>query len=136
MLGWQDTKLDNLTYMIYPLLAGLSLIYSGAKDYILKNYQKYIIILTAIAAYIMITTYLYLAWTKVGGSIIEGLNGKYYTPLLLPLFAVIASSINTKLPDKKIYNTVYLFTALILVSGALSLLTRFYDIFPYMNYKI
>lgn len=84
----------------------------------------------------MITTYLYLAWTKVGGSIIEGLNGKYYTPLLLPLFAVIASSINTKLPDKKIYNTVYLFTALILASGALSLLTRFYDIFPYMNYKI
>lgn len=136
VLGWQDTKLDNLTYMIYPLLAGLSLIYSGAKDYILKNYQKYIIILTAIAAYIIITTYLYLAWTKVGGSIIEGLNGKYYTPLLLPLFAVIASSINTKQPDKKIYNTVYLFIALILASGALSLLTRFYDIFPYMNYKI
>ena len=92
--------------------------------------------ITAVLAYIIITTYLYLAWSKVGANIIEGLNGKYYTPLLFPLFAVMASSINTKYPETKIYNGIYLFAALILASGAISLLTRFYDIFPYMNYNI
>ncbi len=136
VLGWQDTKLDNLTYMIYPLLLGISIIYSGAKDYILQNWKKYLILITAVLAYIIITTYLYLAWSKVGANIIEGLNGKYYTPLLFPLFAVMASSINTKYPETKIYNGIYLFAALILASGAISLLTRFYDIFPYMNYNI
>lgn len=40
VLGWQDTKLDNLTYMIYPLLLGISIIYSGAKDYILQNWKN------------------------------------------------------------------------------------------------
>ena len=136
VLGWQDTRLDNLTYMIYPVLLGISIIYSDAKNFILQNWKKYLIVFTAVTAYIIITTYLYLAWSKVGANIIEGLNGKYYTPLLFPLFAVIASSINTKSPDKNIYNSVYLFTALILASGAISLLTRFYDIFPYMNYSI
>lgn len=85
VLGCQDTKLDNITYIIYPILLWLSIVYSGAKQYIIKLNDKILIISTATLAYIIITTYLYLAWSKVGGLIIEGLNGKYYTPLLLPV---------------------------------------------------
>ena len=136
VLGWQDTRLDNLSYVIYPVLIWITLIHSGIKDFFMNKRQKYLIVITCIFAYIMITTLIYLSWSKVGGNIIEGLNGKYYTPLLFPIFAVIASSIKTKKSHNYINNFVYLFTALILGSGAMSLLLRFYDIFPYLNYQI
>ncbi len=136
VLGWQDTRLDNLTYMIYPLLIWISIVYSNAKDFVMTGSKKLIIYLTAIFGYILITTYLYLAWTEVGGNIIQGLNGKYYTPLLLPVFAAITLSIKSKCSNRKINNIIYFFTALILTSGTISILTRFYNIFPYMTYQI
>ena len=138
VLGWQDTRLDNLTYIIYPILIWLSLIYSGAKNFILQKWQKYLIFLTVIFSYIIITTYLYLAWTKVGGNIIQGLNGKYYTLLLCPLFTLITAPPPKKLQHFKIYaqKLILISVFLILSSGAISLLIRFYDIFPYMNYQI
>lgn len=137
VLGWQDTKLDNLTYIIYPILTGLSIIYSGIKNFIIHNYQKYIIILTTLIAYIIISTYLYLAWSKVGNPIIIGLNGKYYTPLLIPLFAIIATSLKDKKEEsKKVINIISISITLILLSGAISIITRFYDIFPNLYYQI
>ena len=138
VLGWQDTRLDNITYMIYPILIWLSLIYSGSKNFILQRGQKYLILLTIIFSYIIITTYLYLAWTKVGGNIIQGLNGKYYTLLLIPLFTLITAPPPKRLRHFKIYSEKLIFISvfLILSSGAVSLLIRFYNIFPYMNYQI
>lgn len=89
-----------------------------------------------ISAYVIITTYLYLVWSKVGSEIITGLNGKYYTPVLLPLFTLIASYIKTKQPKIFICKTVYTLTALILTSAAISILIRFYDLFPNLYYKV
>ena len=137
VLGWQDTKLDNLTYIIYPILISISIIYSGIKNFIIHNYQKYIIIITAITGYVIISTYLYLAWSNVGSLIITGLNGKYYTPLLIPIFAVIAALIKYKKDENnKIFNISAISITLILFSGAISILTRFYDIFPNLYYQI
>ena len=137
VLGWQDTKMDNLTYILYPFLILITLIYSGIKTFVLKHYQKCIIITVIIISYIFISTYIYLTWTKVGNPIIIGLNGKYYTPLLIPLFAVIATSLKDKKEEsKKVINIISISITLILLSGAISIITRFYDIFPNLYYQI
>lgn len=127
-LGWQDTRLWFMTYILYPVAIFFSAIYSGINNDFLSKYKKIFVILLAIASYLFISTYLYLAWSPIGNSIIIGLNGKYFTPLLLPVLTVIALLLKNK--QHKITSTIiygmYGFSAIILTSSIISLVCRFY----------
>lgn len=127
-LGWQDTRLWFMTYILYPIAIFLSTIYSGiTNDFLTKN-KKLFVITLAIISYLIISTYLYLAWSPVGNDIIIGLNGKYYTPLLLPLLTVTALILKSKQHPitPQVTLGVYIFTSIILTSSVISLISRFY----------
>ena len=87
VLGWQDTKLDWITYIIYPFL-----IYSGMKaenfNFRFYKWQKAVILLTVIAAVLITYTSLYIMWSPVANAVVLGLNGKYFIPLILPLLCL------------------------------------------------
>src|SRR5574344_2060780 len=134
VLGWQDTPLDFLTYMLYPILIFTSIGCERNSDFEFKTWQKYIICTILFTAVIFIFTTLYLMWDKIGANIILGLNGKYFIPLMLIFLALFKNKI-TKIPTK---TTILIFAVLILIliSSDLSLLHRFYNITPNLYYKV
>lgn len=134
VLGWQDVKLDWTTYIIYPVLIYFS-VFADKFEFCLKRWQKIIIILTILIGVVLTYTSLYIMWTPVGNSLVLGLNGKYFIPLVMPLLLLLKNGIG-----KYNYDNVKLFIVLalilILFTSELSLLHRFYNITPNLYYKI
>lgn len=134
VLGWQDTKLDWMTYIMYPVLMYFA-IFSDNYDFKLQKWQKAIIILTLFIGIIITYTSLYIMWSPVANSVVLGLNGKYFIPLMLPLFLLFKRN-NSPYDYKKMAFMIIMFVVLILISSELSLLHRFYEITPQLYYKI
>lgn len=134
VLGWQDTKLDWITYIAYPILMYFA-IFSDKFDFTLKKWQKYLLAFTLVAGTIMTYTSLYVMWSPVANPIVLGLNGKYFIPLMLPLFLLFKNGIG-KYDENKVKLAIFIGLVLILVSSELSLLHRFYNITPQLYYKI
>lgn len=136
VLGWQDTRLDFLTYILYPFLIYLTIAYEKSEHFILFKWQKTLIGATVIISYIIIATFMYLSWTPVGYSIILGLNGKYFTPIILPFLLLFHNSLHLNIDKNYIKWLIFFFLILILLSSDLSILNRFYGITPNLYYKI
>lgn len=135
VLGWQDTPLDWITYMIYPALVGFA-VYSDKFVFNLFNWQKYLIIITTIIGIILTYTSLYIMWSPVGNNVVLGLNGKYFIPMVLPVLLMFKPAKQNNLNYEKIKIIIILFAILILISSDLSLIHRFYNMTPQLYYKI
>lgn len=134
VLGWQDTRLDFLTYMIYPILIILSVI-SEKSDFKFEKWQLYLIFLDILISISIIFTEVYIIWSNVGSSIIYGLNGKYFIPLMLPFLLLFCGKNSIKNPEN-IRLFIYIAVILILISSDLSIIHRFYGLTPSLYYKI
>jgi uncharacterized membrane protein len=89
VLGWLDTWLPHWVYKTYPLaLVGAALLDRG-DGRAMGWPQKVLIVAMCAVVFIGIETSLYLTWTKPGASIIEGVQGRYFTPLAVPLLLVL-----------------------------------------------
>ena len=134
VLDWQDTRLDILTYIFYPI----ALIYVALNYYDkkvkLSKIQTIILSLSLLISYFIIVTYMYLSWSPVGSGIVTGLNGKYFITLLLPLLILLASKIKTSFILNN--NLIFTFSFFVLFSAVISLLIRFYNVFPNLYYQI
>ena len=134
VLGWQDTKLDWITYIAYPFLMYFA-VCADNFDFKPERWQKILIWIVLIAGTIITYTSLYIMWSPVGNSVILGLNGKYFIPLMLPLCLIFKNSIAKYYYDK-FKLAIIIAVILILASSELSLLHRFYNITPKLYYKI
>lgn len=134
VLGWQDTKLDWITYIAYPVLIYFA-VCADNFDFKLEKWQKALIGAVLIAGTVITYTSLYIMWSPVGNSVVLGLNGKYFIPLMLPLCLIFKNSI-AKYDYEKVKLAIIIAVILILASSELSLLHRFYNITPQLYYKI
>ena len=134
VLGWQDTKLDWITYITYPILMYFAVVADNF-NFQLEKWQKILIGLVLIAGTILTYTSLYIMWTPVGNSVVLGLNGKYFIPLMLPFCLLFKKNYGTYNFDK-VKCIIVIALILILLSSELSLLHRFYNITPQLYYKI
>lgn len=134
VLGWQDTKLDWITYIVYPVLLYFA-VFADTSKFILNRWQKLIVLADLLFGIVLTYTSLYIMWSPVGNPVVMGLNGKYFIPLMIP-FLLLFKPINSKFDYTKIQLILVLSVILILLSGELSLLHRFYDITPQLYYKI
>lgn len=135
VLGWQDTRLDFLTYIFYPILIVLSIVSEERTEFRFKKWQIFIIIADVIFSIILIFTTLYLMWSNVASPIIYGLNGKYFTPVML-LFLFLFYNFPKAKKIKNIKLIIYIALILILISSDLSLLHRFYSLTPNLYYNV
>lgn len=55
------------------------------KKYIFSLFEKLFILFMIIATILLMFTSLYLQWTQVGASTVDGIQGRYFIPLLLPI---------------------------------------------------
>ncbi len=134
VLGWQDTRLDILTYLLYPLAIIYAVLNTSDRQIILSKFQILLLSSTLTVSYLLIVTYMYLSWSLVGSGIVMGLNGKYFVTLLLPFLILLAAKSKFKFGVNN--NIIYAFCFLILLSTVFSLLTRFYNMFPNLYYQI
>lgn len=137
VLGWQDTRLDFLTYILYPILIILSIISENRTNFEFKTWQVLIIFSDIVLAFFFIFTTLYLMWSNVGSPIILGLNGKYFIPVMMPLLLLFHNKIYLQEKYQDMIKII-IFSAVILIlfSSDLSLMHRFYDMTPNLHYKI
>ena len=104
-------------------------------DFELEKWQKVLIWAVLIAGTIITYTSLYIMWSPVGNSVVLGLNGKYFIPLMLPLCLIFKKSI-AQYDYDKVKFAIIIAVILILASSEMSLLHRFYNITPQLYYKI
>lgn len=137
VLGWQDTPLDFLTYILYPILMVLALGLDNENLYSLKIWQKVLLAIILLIAIITIFTNMYLMWSSVGAPIILGLNGKYFIPLMPAFLLLFLGKVNFSKKNKhQLLYLILILLILILISGDLSIVHRFYEMTPNLYYKI
>lgn len=138
VLGWQDTRLDFLTYMLYPILIVLAMLAERKPiDFEFRKWQIYLITIDVFISFIIIFTNMYIMWSAVGYPVILGLNGKYFTPLMLPLLLLFYNKSKSIIKNpEQIRLLIYVAVILIIISSDLSLLHRFYGLTPELNYNI
>lgn len=84
-LGWHETVLPWFLVIPYYIILFLSFLWRPIQDKIIVIKQKILFGLTFVAITILIMTSMYLAFTKPGASIIDGVQGRYLIPIA-PLF--------------------------------------------------
>jgi uncharacterized membrane protein len=88
LLGWLDTPLpDWLIWSYYLVLITVALLDSQT-DILILFKDKLLLFSVFISTGLLIYTAVYLSWTDVGGSIIEGIQGRYFIPIS-PLFFML-----------------------------------------------
>jgi len=88
-LGWLDTNIPQWTILLHFTVVLAALVYQFGRGVIISAKQKIFIIGVSVATSIAMITALYVGYTKVGASIIQGLQGRYFIPLSIlwvPLF--------------------------------------------------
>jgi len=88
-LGWLDTPLP----LTYVLMASFTLIFISVcefSQYVVISIRQKLIMLTSICSVIVvISLLLYLSWSPVGSSIIEGIQGRYFIPIAPLVFTLL-----------------------------------------------
>lgn len=85
VMGWLDTTLPLWVISSYKLVL-LAVFLFEEKVLKLPSFSKIVSFLILSATTILITLTMYLTWSGVGSDIIEGLQGRYFIPLLTLLF--------------------------------------------------
>lgn len=116
-LDWLNVYIDNI-YIILIIVMFFVISLSEQSSYSVRN--KLIIIAVNIVIILGILVALYLSWTAKDSWIIEGVQGRYFLPLLLPFMIVNSKKCNNvKVRDIVVQNysniivIVYILTVLI-----------------------
>jgi len=118
--GWLRYFFDDRLIMFCYLMFGVAIL---ADDTKLRLKKRIINIGLIGLLFGGIFLSMYLSWTPYNSLIIEGVQGRYLLPLLLPLFIFI-------MPNKKLIKlkneTVYSFINMLLLASIITLLVSFY----------
>ncbi len=119
-LGNLEAWLPLWLTLAYTLFLGFTIKQSKASVSIFKIYEKVFITGLIITMIFIILLLLYLSWTPVGLTVINGIQARYFTPLLLltiPIFSYNAKIRESMLINKNIILTSIFF---LMISQALA----------------
>lgn len=126
VFGWLSYGLSSGVSQLYVLFLG-AVILLYPNEYVLSKKTKYGVIITGFTVYAVTCLVLYLSWTPVGSQYLDGVQGRYFVPLL-----ALASSLSVgKVDDeeKRNYdiNTKFIVTAIIfIVIFIITLMNKYY----------
>lgn len=100
ILGWLDVFMFPFMYWLYITLMFLNIIFQPGcecKSFASNNFQKCLLPSLIITNFVVICTIIYVSWAiPYLISPFEGLQGRYFIPLLLPLFTFFFLLVNKK----------------------------------------
>lgn len=128
ILGWLDIRFKDIVYVLTTIVFALCcLILPEPK---IKKSQR----ILAAAAWIIFTVLLlimyYIIWTVPGDTHIQGIQGRYFTPILPFLFILFTT--NKPLFNTKIQNYFKLFTIIFLIAVLIYASTQIYNHYHFL----
>ncbi|MHC4783842.1 MAG: DUF2142 domain-containing protein [Planctomycetota bacterium] len=100
VLGFLDVFLPKWIYYTYPFLLIAAAMFDGSCKEPVNGLKRSWILLVCIAVFFLIELSMYLVWTKPGASLVEGVHGRYFIPLVIP--ALLATVYNRRLKGLEI----------------------------------
>lgn len=112
-------NLSNIMhYIVVFLLIGLTIINTEGEKIKLDTLTRGLIITILFIIILLIWTALYLDFTAVGATFIQGVQGRYFLPILIPLLYICTiPSLTTDIKERDMQSIVYLSCSIILLLG-------------------
>ena len=106
--GWLDTYLPWWFWNTYAALLVLLALTDGSPHFSISLSQKFICLSTVVIGIVSVTTALYICCNPLRGEVVQGAQGRYFIPFLLP---ALLGLYNQKLPqmlksDSEKYGTI------------------------------
>ena len=99
-----------------------SLVIYNKKKFFLNRKEQLFVLFIVFSTILLIFTSLYLQWTSVGNSLVEGIQGRYFLPLLLAVSSVFMS---LKVKEMKYKNYLIAFIILANIMALIAVSTSF-----------
>jgi len=121
-LGWLNIGTSFIVWLSFLLLFAVETVtcrvYIGE-----KKTSVFLFLLVFISGSVLILTSLYVKWTKVGNEIIEGVQGRYFIPLMsfLSLFFVLQRSLPAESMEKELKNNSHCHVVIVLFLNFMAL---------------
>jgi uncharacterized membrane protein len=127
VLGWLDTWLPRWIYMTYlPILVAVALFDSACKSKVLHLWEKAYLLAICCVCFCLITMAQYLSWTKPGAPVVEGVQGRYFIPLVMPALLILSNRIKPHRIKWLLGGIVTVYSALVLRATCLAVFSRYY----------
>lgn len=127
VLGWLDTWLPRWIYVTYfPVIVATALLEPAYKNRTLRLWEKAALLAVCFLSFFLICIAQYLLWTKPGALIIEGVQGRYLIPLLIPVMLVFLNRIVAFKINLLTGGIVTVYSALMLHATCLAVYMRYY----------
>lgn len=116
ILGLFSIILSELYVIPYIIIFIITCLFDNKKDNKkLEKYNYFLLIFIIISVIMLITTSLYLQWNPVGNKVIDGIQGRYYIPILF-IFPFLFNNLSIKINEKKELNLFNKYILLFIVS--------------------
>ena len=99
-----------------------NLVIYNKKKFFLNSKEQLFVLFIVFSTILLIFTSLYLQWTSVGNSLVEGIQGRYFLPLLLAISSVFMS---LKVKEMKYKNYLIAFIILANIMALIAVSTSF-----------
>ncbi|MBS4060456.1 MAG: DUF2142 domain-containing protein, partial [Bacteroidetes bacterium] len=101
VLGWLNKPLPGWLINLYLLVLVITAILFSEKNVKISLMNKLFTSSILIVGFVLIKTGIYLGWTPVGNSLVEGVQGRYFIPFAPLFFLLFYNSYFAKILSKK-----------------------------------
>lgn len=84
-MGWLDLRVPNIYIIILGILLVLSIFVKSDEPDILSPFLRICLSVLAVVTIIFINIGMAISWTRAGIPMVEGLQGRYFIPVVFPL---------------------------------------------------
>ena len=127
VLGWLDTWLPQWIYVtFFPVLAAAALFEPSGRSLSLRLRGKAALLAVCLLSFFLIVLSQYLTWTKPGTALVEGVQGRYFIPLLIPVMLLLINRIRLFKIEWLFGGIITLYSALVLRATCLTVFERYY----------
>ncbi len=93
-LAWMDISINPIYIIIYIITMICAMVLDDSEKH-LSTFEIFLLGGVGLIIIVLIFTSLYLQWTPVGNTFVEGVQGRYFIPIMLPLLLIIQNVIGT-----------------------------------------
>jgi len=125
ILGWLDTLLPFWLYWSYiPVL--ICTAFFEKSNAAMKNYTERLVLAgIAVVTSLFIAISVYLTYSYVGETVVRGVQGRYFVPLVMPIL-LIFSNRRFNIPSRWIQLMIPSYCLVVLVVTCLTIINRYY----------
>ncbi len=91
--GWLQIYVSDIWIAAYSILLAISVFNEEDENFVFNGRQKLILGITAVASAGLIILSMWMFWTPLNNNYVEGLQGRYFIPVLIPLFFILKNKL-------------------------------------------